>query len=104
MANPFQNIDDLDSLSDFIEASDDRAKIVDGEPCSPSSYRQHMKLEPDGEQLIWQCPLPVPRVPGRLHIRAHFYDYGDQDAHHWLGFTFKLGACALGIHPSVRDR
>jgi len=55
-----------------------------------------------GRVLLSHC-LPLPAVTGRMQLRAHLYDSGSEDAHHWLGFSARSAAFAVGVHPCVKS-
>jgi len=59
-------------------------------------------IDPAGGELLLTRKFPLATLPGRLQLRAYFYDADGEGAHHWLGFTAGKGAFALGLHPNVQ--
>lgn len=73
-------------------------KLAD-HPGGPGS--KVLSMDSSSDEVVMVCRLPLRAFPGRMQLRARFYDKGEHGAHHWLGFTAGSGAVAIGVHPAI---
>lgn len=84
------------STESFTSAEDGG---IGSPPCEPEG--QCLWIEPGDGTLLRRSIRPAPR--GRVHLRAHFYDDGEQDSRQWMGVRLPLGRAAVGLLASASD-